>query len=72
MTDGELFKALAKDDMDISQDRFDKILLDLEILGLLRTTWLTKDVRRIEVIEAEQDVKAETEEYEASFPGNGS
>ena len=77
MTDGELSKALIKDGFVLAEDRFNKILLDLEIMGLVQVTWLTKDTRRIEVIiEKDEDDEIETQnkemmekDYEASFPG---
>ncbi len=77
MTDSELSKSLIKDEVVIAVDRLNKLLLDLEILGLVRVTWLTKDTRRIEVIVRKQDIdevdeqnKAALEkDYEASFPG---
>lgn len=77
ITDVELSKALTKDDIDIKDDRFNKILLDLEILGLVNVAWITKDTRRIEIAKQNQE-KDEVEEqnkqmlekeYEASFPG---
>ena len=77
LTDSELSKALIKDGIVIAEDRFNKLLLDLEIMGLIKVTWLTKDTRRIEVIVAKQEVDevdAQNKEmmekdYEASFPG---
>ena len=77
LTDVELFKSLVKDGYAIAEDRFNKILLDLEILGLITVSWITKDERRIEVVVVEKPVDKieeqvkETEErdYEASFPG---
>ncbi len=77
LTDNELSKALIKDGFVLAEDRFNKILLDLEIMGLVQVTWLTKDTRRIEVItEKEEDDEIETQnkemmekDYEASFPG---
>ncbi len=77
LTDSELSKALIKDGFVIAQDRFNKLLLDLEIIGRIKVTWLTKDTRRIEVIaekvevdEIEAQNKAMIEnDYEASFPG---
>ncbi len=77
LTDSELSKALIKDGFVLAEDRFNKILLDLEIMGLVQVTWLTKDTRRIEVItEKEEDDEIETQnkemmekDYEASFPG---
>ena len=50
LTDIELSKVLVKDGIIIAEDRFNKVLLDLEILGLIKVTWLTKDTRRIEVV----------------------
>lgn len=77
LTDAELYKSLTKDDMVLSEDKFNKILLDLEILGLIKVSWITKDEKRIEVfvIKEEKDAvdeenkKATERDYEASFPG---
>jgi hypothetical protein len=77
LTDVELFKSLVKEGHVIAEDRFNKILLDLEILGLITVSWITKDERRIEVVivekivdKHEQQIKETTEsDYEASFPG---
>jgi len=77
LTDVELLKSLVKDGHVIADDRFNKILLDLEILGLITVSWITKDERRIEVVVVEKEVdkieeqNKETMEkdYEASFPG---
>ena len=77
LTDVELFKSLVKDRHAIADDRFNKILLDLEILGLITVSWITKDERRIEIVVVEKTVdKHETQvketmesDYEASFPG---
>jgi len=77
LTDVELFKSLVKDGQVITEDRFNKILLDLEILGLITVSWITKDERRIEVSvveektdKIEEQVKETMEkDYEASFPG---
>ena len=77
LTDRELSKALIKDGFVLAEDRFNKILLDLEIMGLVKVTWLTKDTRRIEVIvkeEEEDEIETQNKEmmekdYEASFPG---
>ncbi len=73
LTDGELFKALAKSDIQIAEDRFNKILLDLEIMGLISVSWLTKDTRRVEMTEEDEkeDGIVEDRNYEASFPGAG-
>jgi len=77
LTDSELSKGLIKDGFVIAEDRLNKLLLDLEIIGRIKVTWLTKDTRRIEVIaekvevdEIEAQNKAMMEkDYEASFPG---
>ena len=77
LTDSELIKALKKDGFLIAEDRFKKLLLDLEIMGLIKVSWLSKDTKRIEIVrkEAEEDeVDAQNREmmerdYEASFPG---
>jgi hypothetical protein len=77
MTDEALNKSLVKSGLILPEDRFNKILLDLEIMGLVRVSWLTKDTRRIETVvqEAEEDEyekqNRETieKDYEASFPG---
>ena len=77
LTDVELYKSLAKDGLNVPEDKFNKLLLDLEILGLIKVAWFTKDERRIEmiVIEKEEDpIETQNKEimekdYEASFPG---
>ena len=77
LTDVELFKSLVKDGHVIAEDRFNKILLDLEILVLITVSWITKDERRIEVVVVEKPVDKIQEQvketierdYEASFPG---
>jgi hypothetical protein len=77
ITDEDLIKALSKAGIVLANDKFNKILLDLEILGLIRVSWLTKDTRRIEVAvqekeedEYEQQTRETMEkDYEASFPG---
>lgn len=77
LTASELSKILVKTGMVIPEDEFEKILLSLEIYGLIKVSWLTKDERRIEIIEKESE-KDEIEEqnreklerdYEAGFPG---
>jgi hypothetical protein len=77
LTDVELYKMLTKDENILPLDKFNKILLDLEILGLIKVAWITKDERRIEVIViekvidkvAEQNKEVMEKDYEASFPG---
>jgi len=77
LTDVELYKALTKDGMIISEDKYNKLLLDLEILGLIKVAWITKDARRIEVVVIKEEIDIVDEQnqemmekdYEASFPG---
>ena len=77
LTDVELYKSLAKDGLNVPEAKFNKLLLDLEILGLIKVAWFTKDERRIEIIvieEKEDPIKKQNKEamekdYEASFPG---
>tara|TARA_B100000678_G_C18095039_1_gene456376 strand:- start:90 stop:365 length:276 start_codon:yes stop_codon:yes gene_type:complete len=76
LTDKSLTKSLTKDGYNLSDALFNKTLLDLEILGLVRTNWLTKDTRRIEVAinqEEEDEVEIQNKktlekDYENSFP----
>jgi hypothetical protein len=77
LTDSELLKSLSKDGIIIAEDKFNKLLLDLEILGLITVSWITKDARRIEVVTIkievdeieEQNKEIMENDYEASFPG---
>ena len=77
LTDVELNKSLTKDGLNLPEDKFNKLLLDLEILGLIKVAWFTQDERRIElvVIKKEEDpIEKQNKEvmekdYEASFPG---
>ncbi len=77
LTDVELYKSLTKDGMIISEDKFNKILLDLEILGLIKVAWITKEARRIEIVTVKEEIDIVDEQnqemmekdYEASFPG---
>jgi hypothetical protein len=77
LTDVELYKILTKDETILSEGKFNKILLDLEILGLIKVAWFTKDERRIEIIVIEkvidkvdaQNKEVMEKDYEASFPG---
>lgn len=48
-TDLDLLNSLSKDGISIPVDELNKVLLDLEIYGLLRVTWVTKDKKRIEL-----------------------
>ena len=76
ITDKTLAKKLVKDGYQLSDDLFNKILLDMEIMGLINVNWLTKDTRRITIVskqEEEDDVEMQNEktlekDYENSFP----
>ena len=76
ITDKVLAKRLVKDGYNLSDDLFNKILLDMEIMGLINVNWLTKDTRRIAIVskqEEEDDVEMQNKktlekDYENSFP----
>ena len=75
LTDISLSKALAKDGYLISDDLFNKTLLDLEIMGLINVSWITKNTRRVETVTGQiedeveiQNKKMLEKDYEASFP----
>ena len=77
LTDKELVKILVKNEIIIPDDEFNKILLDLEIMGLITVSWMTKDSKKIDIISVqeeedeyeEQIQKINEKDYEASFPG---
>jgi len=77
ITDVKLFKKLVKEGYVLPEDKFNKVLLDLEILGLITVVWITKDERRIQVVNVEKEIDKIEEQnkemmekdYEASFPG---
>ena len=50
MTDVDLMNALTKDGVTLADAEFNKVLLDLEIYGLIRVTWVTKEKRRVELV----------------------
>ena len=76
ITDKVLFKKLTSDGYVISDGFFNQILLDLEIMGLITVSWITKDTRRIEIVsnlEEKDEVenfnkKMIEKDYESSFP----
>ena len=76
ITDKVLSKKLTSDGYVISEGFFNKILLDLEIMGLITVSWITKDTRRIEIVsnqEEEDEIensnkKMMEKDYESSFP----
>lgn len=50
LTDSELSSLLSKEGIELDLSELNKILLDLEIYGLLKVSWIAKDKKRIEVI----------------------
>ena len=76
ITDKVLSKKLTSDGYVISEGFFNQILLDLEIMGLITVSWITKDTKRIEIVsnqEEEDEVensnkKMIEKDYESSFP----
>ena len=70
--------SLENDNVIILENEFNKVLLDLEIKGLISVAWITKDTKRIESVTIEKDDDAyekqiketEDKDYEASFPNS--
>ena len=52
--DVELYKALKKDDSDLSIKEFNKTLMMLEIEGVINVSSLTKNKRHVELRQVEQ------------------
>ncbi len=50
LTDSELSSLLSKEGIELDLSELNKILLDLEIYGLLKVSWIAKDKRRIELV----------------------
>jgi hypothetical protein len=50
MNDSDLLNALIKEGVSLSETNLNKTLLDLEIYGLIRVSWVTKDKRRVEAV----------------------
>jgi hypothetical protein len=51
-TDDDLLEALNKGGNKCSPDELDKLLMQLEILGLVTIRWVSKDKRRVEFSES--------------------
>ncbi|MDQ3838792.1 MAG: hypothetical protein M3297_05945 [Thermoproteota archaeon] len=49
LTDTELLSSLAKAGVDLSEADLAKTLIDLEIYGLIRVFWISKEKKRIEL-----------------------
>jgi len=47
-TDDDMLEALNKNGSKCSPDELDKLLMQLEILGIITVRWVSKDKRRIE------------------------
>tara|TARA_Y100001947_G_scaffold32518_1_gene25764 strand:- start:802 stop:1047 length:246 start_codon:yes stop_codon:yes gene_type:complete len=63
ITDKVLSKKLTSDGYVISEGFFNQILLDLEIMGLITVSWITKDTRRIEIV-SNQEEEDEVEKFQ--------
>lgn len=50
LTDSDLMNNLEKEGIQVTESDVNKILLDLEIFGLIRVNWVSKDKRRIEIV----------------------
>ncbi|QQG49416.1 MAG: hypothetical protein HY247_03690 [archaeon] len=57
-TDEDLLEALNKNGSKCSPDERDKLLMQLEIIGLITIRWVSKDKRRIEARENPGEVRA--------------
>jgi len=57
MTDKELLAELQRDGEDVSMRDLNKVLMQLEILGLITLRWQTKDTRRIETVKAQSQLQ---------------
>ncbi len=67
MTDKELLTTLQRDGEDVSMRDLNKVLMQLEILGLITIRWQTKDTRRIRDCETRNP--ATTPARRVSFSG---
>ena len=54
-TDADLLEALNKNGSKCSPDELSKVLMQLEILGLVTVRWVSKEKRRIEVVEKQPE-----------------
>jgi hypothetical protein len=46
---------LEREGIPITESDVNKILLDLEIFGLIRVNWVSKDKRRIEIVSVSRE-----------------
>ncbi len=52
-TDKELLAELQREGEDVSMRDLNKVLMQLEILGIITLRWQTKDTRRIELVKGQ-------------------
>lgn len=50
VNDSDLLNTLIKEGVSLTETNLNKTLLDLEIYGLIRVSWVTKDKRRVEAV----------------------
>lgn len=55
LTDSDLMNNLEKEGIQVTESDVNKILLDLEIFGLIRVNWVSKDKRRIEIVSTSRE-----------------
>jgi hypothetical protein len=55
LTDYDLANILNKESIAVTESDLNKVLLDLEIFGLIKVSWLSKDKRRIEIVTNPED-----------------
>ena len=68
ITDKVLYKKLTSDEYVISEGFFNQILLDLEIMGLITVSWITKDTRRIVLLSILSRIFLEIRCFSNSLP----
>lgn len=56
-TDKELLAELQREGEDVSMRDLNKVLMQLEILGIVTVRWQTKDTRRIELVKSETSLQ---------------
>ncbi|MEO9319485.1 MAG: hypothetical protein ABI361_02315 [Nitrososphaera sp.] len=54
-TDADLLNSISKEGIVLPEGEFNKTLLDLEIFGLIRVSWETKEKRRVELVASENE-----------------
>lgn len=54
ITDTDLLNELLKSGFDVNMAALNRVLLRLEILGLITVSWVGRDKRRIELVEPSQ------------------